>query len=92
LLLQLRLLAFEFVQSGDRVVGPIFQERNDGREFVLGMKDIAATQRAGQGSLLTGADAGAEIGNGGLGSEAAILAFEQAQGPGVAVTLLFGTE
>jgi hypothetical protein len=92
LLLQLGLLAFEFVVRGDRVVGPIFQESNDRREFVPRMKDIAATRHVRHGALLTGADAGAEIGDGGVGSEAAILTFEQAEGPGVAIALIFGTE
>ena len=78
--------------SGDRVAGPIFQESNDRRQFVASMKDIAATRRAGHGTLLAGADAGAEVGDGGVGSEAAVLAFHQAEGPGVAVALLFGTQ
>src|SRR5471032_2773908 len=63
--------------DGDGVVGPIFQESNDRLDLVQGMKDIATTRRAGHGVFLAGADAGAKIGDGGLGSEAAILAFHQ---------------
>ena len=92
LLLQFGLLAFEFVMGGDRVVGPIFQKSNHRRDFVQGMKDIAAAGDAGQGALLARANAGAEIGDRGRGSEAAVLAFEQTQGPGVAIALVFGAE
>jgi len=38
------------------------------------MKDIAATGHVGHGALLAGANASAEVGDGGLGSEALTLA------------------
>jgi hypothetical protein len=92
LLLQLDLFVFEFVMSGDRVVGPIFQESDDRREFVACMKDIAATRHLGHGTLLAGANAGAEIGDRGLGSKAAILTLHQTKSPGIGVALIFGTQ
>ena len=90
--LQLGLFVREFVVGGDRVVGAVFQERDDGDDLVEAMKDIAAARHAELGTLLAGANARAEIGDGGVGSEAAVLAFEQAEGPGIAVTLIFGTK
>src|SRR5260370_1161205 len=78
--------------SGDRVVGPIFQESANGDDLVESMKDVAATGHTGQGAFLASANAGAEIGNRGLGSEATFLQFLQTQGPGAAITLVFGTQ
>src|SRR5258708_13101339 len=56
------------------------------------MKNIAATGRLGHGPFLAGAKAGAEIGDRSLGSETAILTFEQAEGPGVGVALVFDAQ
>src|SRR5207245_8577919 len=76
----------------DRVVSTIFQVSDDRYDLVEGMKDIAATRDAGHGQFLACADAAAEIGDGGVGSKAALLQLEQAVGPGVGIAVLFAVE
>jgi len=76
----------------DRVVSTVFQVGDDRYDLVEGMKDIAATRDAGHGQFLARADAGAEIGDGGLGSKAALLQLEQADGPGVGIAVVFAAE
>src|SRR3954466_10435142 len=56
------------------------------------MKDITAAGDPGQGLLMPGAESRAEIGDGGLGSEAPVDQFEEAQPPGVGVAMLFLAE
>src|SRR5260370_33173285 len=89
---QLCFFGVEVCQSGVCVVCPIFQESDDRREFVACVKDITPTRHVRHGALLAGTDSGAEIGDGSLGSEAAILTLHQTKSPGVAVALIFGTQ
>ncbi len=53
------------------------------------MEDIAATGDLGQRQILAGAQAGAEVGDGGLGGEAAFGQFQESHPPGVGVAVLF---
>ena len=56
------------------------------------MKDIAPAGRVGKGQVAARAQSGAEIGDEGLGVEAALVEFEEPDAPGDAVTLAFLTE
>src|SRR5437879_12943737 len=78
--------------AGDGVVSTVFQVADNRYDLVEGMKDIAATRDAGHGQFLARADAGAEIGDGGVGSKAALLQLEQADGPGGGIAVVFAAE
>ena len=73
LLLGLGFFLFQLVLGRDRVVGTILQIGDHGRDFGHGMKNIAAAGDVRHGQFLAGADAGAEIGDGGRGSKTTLL-------------------
>ena len=56
------------------------------------MEDIATTGDCGQGQCLAGAEAGAEVGDGGVGGEAAVGQFQEPDAPGVGVAVLLLTQ
>ena len=51
------------------------------------MKDIAAARNFRHGQGLSGPQSAARVGDGGLGVEALVLQFQQAEAPGVAVAM-----
>ncbi len=56
------------------------------------MEDVAATRDRGQRRGLAGAEAGAEVGDDGLGGEAAVGQFQQPHPPGIGVAVLLLTQ
>lgn len=84
--------AFEVVAGSDGLVGLIFQDGNDGDHFLQTVKDIAPARRVGVGQIAAGAQAGTEVGDEGLGIEAAVLEFEQTYAPGHAIPIGFLAE
>ena len=56
------------------------------------MKNITAAGDLGQSLLVAGAESRAEIGDGGLGSEAPVGQFQQPDAPGIGVAMLFQTQ
>ena len=56
------------------------------------MKNITAAGNLRQGLLVPGAEPRAEIGDGGLGSEASVDQFQQPDAPGIGVAMLFRTQ
>ena len=56
------------------------------------MKNITAAGNLRQHLLMPGAEPRAEIGDGGLGSEALVDQFQQPDAPGIGVAMLFRTQ
>ena len=57
-----------------------------------GVEDVAAAGHVGQGLLLAGPQPRGEVGDGGVGAEAAVAQLQQAHAPGVGVAVLFQAE
>ena len=70
------------------VVGPVLQVGDDLLEVVEQVEDIAATGDLGHRQGLAGAEAGAEVGDDGVGGEAALGQFQQPHPPGVGIAVL----
>ena len=74
------------------VIGPVLQVGDRRLEVTGQVEDIAATGDLGQRRGLAGAEAGAEVGDDGLGGEAALGQFQQPHPPGVGVAVLLLTQ
>ena len=84
--------ALEFVGVRDGFVGLIFQSGHDGENILQSVEDIAPARRVGKGQVAARAQSGAEVGDEGLGVEAALVQFEEADAPGDAVAMIFLAE
>jgi hypothetical protein len=90
--LMLALLAGELLDRLHGVVGPVFQVADQWSHLVAAVEDVAMTGHARQGFLLSGAQSPGGIRDGAVGLQAALDAFQQAHGPGVAVAVLLKTQ
>ena len=70
----------------------LFQGGHDWHDFLQAVKDIAPARSVAISQVTPRAQAGAEVGDKGLGVEAAFLKFEQAHAPGYAVAVAFRAE
>lgn len=84
--------ALEFVGVGDVFVGLIFQSGHDGENILQSVEDIAPARRVGKGQVAARAQSGAEVGDEGVGVEAALVQFEESDAPGGAVAMIFLAE
>src|SRR5271157_4530096 len=86
-----RLLSLELGPSVDGIVRPVLQVTGQRPNVVQRMKNITAAGNLRQSLLVPGAEPRAEIGDGGLGSEASVDQFQQPDAPGIGVAMLFQT-
>ena len=86
------LLTLQPFATRQGVVGAVVQVGDDLLPVVHEVEDIAATGDIGQGEFLAGAEAGAEVGDGGVGGEAAVGQFQEPHAPGVGVAVLLLAE
>ena len=73
-------------------IGAVLQEADHGLQIADDVEDIALAGDIRQGLGLAGAEAAAGVGDGGLGIEALIDQFEQADAPGVGVAMFLQAE
>ncbi len=66
------LLTLQPFATRQGVGGAVVQGGDDLLQVVHEVEDVAATGDIGQGEFLAGAEAGAEVGDGGVGGEAAV--------------------
>ena len=86
------LLTLQPFATRQGVVGAVLQVADDLLPVVDEVEDVAATGDLGQGQFLAGAEAGAEVGDDGVGGEAAVGQFQQPHAPGVGVAVLLLAE
>jgi hypothetical protein len=83
-----RLLPSEPLAELEGFVGAILEVGDRLLQVVQEVEDIAAAGDRGQGQILAGAQAGAEIGDDGLGGEAAVGQLQEPHAPGLGVAML----
>ncbi len=86
------LLSLQLGPGVNGFVGPVLQITDQRLDVVQRMKNITAAGNLRQSLLMAGTEPQAEIGDGGLGSEASVHQFQQPDARGIGVAMLFRTQ